>query len=185
MDKMAVSDNRSNKYRDFLYGEGEKNTVWRFGAAPSYEVVDKLFEDGRTKVWPSGSLEEKVQNLVKTYEMEMMHKLNPADYKSMDPNRMSFSVNGEESNQPGRNKKTRRKLQFLPPDVLAGGNARLQSCRGNCRDISFNFHYCFPSWFCIGDSPGLLRSSGHCFQVQALGIYGGSIQRSPSHWEKD
>ncbi|CAN0921504.1 Pathogen-related protein [Linum grandiflorum] len=88
---MAVS---SNKYRDFLYGEEEKNTVWRFGAPPSYEVVDKLFEDGRTKVWPLGSLEEKVQNLVKTYEMEMMHKLNPADYKSMDPKRMSFSVNG-------------------------------------------------------------------------------------------
>ncbi|CAL1362922.1 unnamed protein product [Linum trigynum] len=94
---MAVSEYRSDKYRDFLYGEGEKNTVWRFGAPPSFEVVDKLFEDGRTQVWPAGSLEEKVQNLVKTYEMEIMHKVNPADYKSMNAERITLSVNGRKA----------------------------------------------------------------------------------------
>jgi hypothetical protein len=33
-----------------LYGEGEKNTKWRFGSPPNYDIVNKLFEEGRTKV---------------------------------------------------------------------------------------------------------------------------------------
>lgn len=43
-------DQRSDKYRSFLYDEGEKNTHWNFGAPPNYDVVNKLFEEGRTKV---------------------------------------------------------------------------------------------------------------------------------------
>lgn len=42
----AVGD----KYRSYLHGEGEKNTKWRFGGPPNYDIVDKLFEEGRTKV---------------------------------------------------------------------------------------------------------------------------------------
>ena len=41
---------QSNKYRSFLYGDGETNTEWVFGVPPNYEVVDKLFEEGRTQV---------------------------------------------------------------------------------------------------------------------------------------
>lgn len=39
-----------DKYRSHWYGEGEKNTHWRFGAPPKYDLVNKLFEQGRTKV---------------------------------------------------------------------------------------------------------------------------------------
>lgn len=42
-------------YRTFLHGDAEKNTKWRFGAPPNYDVVNKLFEEGRTKV-PVSSL---------------------------------------------------------------------------------------------------------------------------------
>lgn len=91
---MATSGVREDKYRTFLYGEGEKNTKWRFGSPPNYDIVNKLFEEGRTKVWPSGSLEEKVQNLVKTWEMEMFHKTCFDDYKSVDPKNYTFSLNG-------------------------------------------------------------------------------------------
>lgn len=41
---------KKNKYRSFIYGEDEKNTTWVFGAPPNYDVVDKLFEEGRTQV---------------------------------------------------------------------------------------------------------------------------------------
>ena len=41
---------QGDKYRSYLDGEEEKNTKWRFGAAPNYDVVNKLFEEGRTKV---------------------------------------------------------------------------------------------------------------------------------------
>ncbi|KAK9707229.1 hypothetical protein RND81_07G181600 [Saponaria officinalis] len=83
-----------NKYRSFLYGEGEKNTTWVHGTTPNFDLVDKLFEEGRTQEWPLGSIEEKVQRLVKTMEMELFHKANPMDYKAIDPSRFTMAVNG-------------------------------------------------------------------------------------------
>lgn len=48
---MATSGvEEQDKYRTYLYGEEEKDTKWRFGAPPNYDVVNKLFEEGRTKV---------------------------------------------------------------------------------------------------------------------------------------
>ncbi|GLU07050.1 hypothetical protein SLE2022_240280 [Rubroshorea leprosula] len=92
---MASSSVEGDKYRSFIHGEGEKNTKWRYGAPPNYDVVNKLFEEGRTKIWPPGSLEEKVQNLVKTWEMEVFHKACFDDCKTMvDPKIFTSSVNG-------------------------------------------------------------------------------------------
>lgn len=84
----------SDKYRSFMHGEGEKSTVWRLGAPPNYDVVNKLFEEERTKEWPEGSLEEKVQRLLKTWEMEMVHKVRPEDQKSVHSHGFSASTNG-------------------------------------------------------------------------------------------
>lgn len=41
-----------DKYRSYLHGEGELNTNWRYGGPPNYDIVNKLFEDERTKVFP-------------------------------------------------------------------------------------------------------------------------------------
>ncbi|OAY23625.2 pathogen-related protein [Manihot esculenta] len=90
----AASAVEGDKYRSHLHGEEEKNTKWRFGGPPNYDTVNKLFEEGRTKVWPPGSLEEQVQNLVKTWEMEMFHKTCFDDYKSIDPKKFTFGLNG-------------------------------------------------------------------------------------------
>ncbi|XP_073008868.1 pathogen-related protein-like [Typha latifolia] len=91
---MASSGVEGDKYRSFMYGESEKNTVWRYGGPPNYDTVNKLFEEGRTQEWPVGSLEEKVQRLVKTWEMELVHKIRPEDYKTINANKFLFSVNG-------------------------------------------------------------------------------------------
>ncbi|KAL5560405.1 hypothetical protein UlMin_036616 [Ulmus minor] len=91
---MAASDDgRGDKYRNHLNERGEKITQWRFGEPPNYDVVNKLFEEGRTKVWPAGSLEEKVQNLVKTWEMELVHKANVDDFIYSSPD-FTYSLNG-------------------------------------------------------------------------------------------
>ncbi|KAH6759130.1 hypothetical protein C2S51_019365 [Perilla frutescens var. frutescens] len=42
-------------------------------------------------------MEEKVQNLVKTWEMEMFHKLDFGDYKTVDPDKYRFSLNGRKA----------------------------------------------------------------------------------------
>jgi hypothetical protein len=39
-----------DRYRSHLSGEGEKNTVWRHGAPPTYDAVNALFEAERTQV---------------------------------------------------------------------------------------------------------------------------------------
>ncbi|XP_052203349.1 pathogen-related protein-like [Diospyros lotus] len=86
-----------DKYRSHLNGEEEQNTQWRFGAPPNYDTVNKLFEEGRTKVWPAGSLEERVQNLVKSWEMEIFHKTSFDDNKTLDPNKYTVSLNGRKA----------------------------------------------------------------------------------------
>ncbi|KAK4600957.1 hypothetical protein RGQ29_010512 [Quercus rubra] len=90
---MASSSVGQEKYRSFLSEEEVKSTKWRFGV-PNYDVVNKLFEEGRTKIWLPGSLEEKVQNFVKTWEMEFFHKTDPDEFKSIDPKKFTFSANG-------------------------------------------------------------------------------------------
>ncbi|KAA8538312.1 hypothetical protein F0562_027865 [Nyssa sinensis] len=93
---MASSGSEGDKYRTHIIGEEEKNTEWRFGAPPNYDVVNKLFEEGRTKIWPPGSLEEQVQNLVKTFEMEIFHKARSNDFKTIDP-KYTASLNGRKA----------------------------------------------------------------------------------------
>lgn len=91
---MASSGFDGDKYRSYLSEEEKKNTQWRNGP-PNYDVINKFFEEGRTKVWPIGSLEEKVQRLVKTWEMEIVHKVNPAEFKTLDGKEFRISVNGK------------------------------------------------------------------------------------------
>lgn len=91
----AAEVGAGDKYRSFIHGESEKDTVWRYGAPPNYDVVNKLFEAERTRVWPEGSLEEKVQRLLKTWEMELVHKVRPEDQKTVNSEKYSASNNGE------------------------------------------------------------------------------------------
>ncbi|CAA3020360.1 Hypothetical predicted protein [Olea europaea subsp. europaea] len=90
---MATSAATGDKYRDYLTEEDVKNTKWNFGP-PNYDAVDKLFEEGRTNIWPEGSPEEKVQRRVKTWEMELVHKADPNQYKTLDAKKFKLGVNG-------------------------------------------------------------------------------------------
>ncbi|KZV23177.1 pathogen-related protein-like [Dorcoceras hygrometricum] len=89
-----ASVNGGDKYRSYLTEEDLRTTKWKAGP-PNYDLVNELFEQGRTKIWPVGSLEEQVQNLVKTWEMERVHKADPHDYKTLDPQKFVIGVNGK------------------------------------------------------------------------------------------
>nr|CAD1834081.1 unnamed protein product [Ananas comosus var. bracteatus] len=91
---VSMEGSVGDKYRSHLVGEGERNTRWRHGSPPTYELVNLLFEQERTKEWPKGSLEETVQNAIKTWEMELSHKTRLQDFKSINPNSFRLSVNG-------------------------------------------------------------------------------------------
>uniref|UniRef100_A0A7N1A396 Pathogen-related protein n=1 Tax=Kalanchoe fedtschenkoi TaxID=63787 RepID=A0A7N1A396_KALFE len=98
---MAKSDEQAehaikvggDKYRSILHEEAE-NIHWRHGGPPIFDAVNKLFEEGRTKEWPEGSLEEVVQNAVKSWEMELSHKLRLKDFKTINPDKFNLIVNG-------------------------------------------------------------------------------------------
>ncbi|KAE8680102.1 Pathogen-related protein [Hibiscus syriacus] len=84
-----------DKYRSFLDDETD-NVQWRHGGPPTYDVVNQLFEQGRTKEWEEGSLEEIVQNAIKTWEMELSHKVRLQDFKSINQQKFKLIVNGGE-----------------------------------------------------------------------------------------
>lgn len=84
----------SDKYRSFL--NNEENVQWRHGAPPVYDAVNALFEQGRTQVWKEGSLEETVQNAVKSWEMEFSHKIRIQDFRTINPEKFKFFINGRE-----------------------------------------------------------------------------------------
>ncbi|KDP34789.1 hypothetical protein JCGZ_10569 [Jatropha curcas] len=84
-----------DKYRSFLHDEAE-TTEWRHGGPPSYDSVNQLFEEGRTKEWPKGSVEEIVQNAIKSWEMELSHKTRLQDFKTINPQKFKLIVNGRE-----------------------------------------------------------------------------------------
>ncbi|XVE53118.1 hypothetical protein DITRI_Ditri02bG0178800 [Diplodiscus trichospermus] len=84
-----------DKYRSFLHDEPD-NVQWRHGGPPSYDAVNQLFEEGQTKEWAEGSLEETVQNAIKSWEMELSHKVRLQDFKSINPEKFKLIVNGRE-----------------------------------------------------------------------------------------
>ncbi|XP_061345085.1 pathogen-related protein-like [Gastrolobium bilobum] len=92
---MATQEIPSDKYRSFLHDEAD-TTQWRHGGPPTYDDVNKLFEEGRTKEWPEGSLEETVQNAIKSWEMELSHKTRMQDFKTINPEKFKIFVNGRE-----------------------------------------------------------------------------------------
>ncbi|KAK2659307.1 hypothetical protein Ddye_005840 [Dipteronia dyeriana] len=118
---MDSSGVEGDKYRYLLQGDTEKDTKWRFGVRPNYDAVNKLFQEGRTKIWPPGSLEERVQNLIKTWEMENFHKMRIEDFKSIVPEKFTFSLNGrkvlntQEWIQPTTAKFVARRTDVLQP----------------------------------------------------------------------
>ncbi|KAI6690334.1 hypothetical protein NL676_027162 [Syzygium grande] len=48
------------------------------------------------KEWPQGSIEEAVQNAVKSWEMELSHKTRLQDFKTVNPEKFKLIVNGRE-----------------------------------------------------------------------------------------
>ncbi|EAZ13433.1 hypothetical protein OsJ_03352 [Oryza sativa Japonica Group] len=105
---MAAADSSGgDKYRSHLAGDGEKNTVLPPRGATHVrhrEQPLRVREDAvicmhgvrrqRAQEWPAGSLEETVQNAIKTWEMELSHKARLQDFKSVSPGLFRLSVNG-------------------------------------------------------------------------------------------
>ncbi|KAJ6967328.1 hypothetical protein NC652_004780 [Populus alba x Populus x berolinensis] len=120
MAEEALIREAGDKYRSFLHDEAENITQWRHGGPPMYDSVNQLFEEGRTKEWPKGSLEEVVQNAIKSWEMELSHKTRLQDFKTINPDKFKL-IRGEDHQL--------RKRGFIGEETLRIGsyNALLKS----------------------------------------------------------
>ena len=84
-----------------------EDTKWRFGGPPDYSLTDLKYLKERSKVHADGSLEQVVENLVKTWEMERSHKTDANQHQSVDTEKFRLSANGgkvfenTEANQVG------------------------------------------------------------------------------------
>jgi len=67
---------------------------WRFGAKPDYTLANLAYLTGKKSNHAAGSLEQVVEDLVKTWEMERSHKLDLASHRSIDPAKFGISANG-------------------------------------------------------------------------------------------
>lgn len=165
---MASLETCEDKYRSYLSGEGEEHTHWRYGAPPDYDAVNTLFEQGRTKVWPPGSLEEKVQNLVKTWEMEMFHKTRFLDNKSIDPLHYTISLNGRKA----LNLEEKRKLGGSYNSLLQTSLPEKYRCYNPAEETVDTAHHAFTTAFPRG------------FALEVLQVYSGppEIVYKFRHW---
>ena len=83
----------------------DKEIKWRFGGPPDYTIANLAYLKGRTRIHDEGSLEQIVENLVKTWEMERSHKIDVTQHKSVDLDRFSLGANnGPQFNNVEANK---------------------------------------------------------------------------------
>lgn len=91
LDKIKAEFDLEEPVRSFM---NDKDTKWIFGGPPDYSLTNYLYLKERTHVHKPGSLEQVVENLVKTWEMERSHKADCTQHKSVDQERFAISANG-------------------------------------------------------------------------------------------
>lgn len=91
LEEIKSKYNLKEPERSFMDGDDIK---WRYGGAPDYSLTNMLFLKGRTTQHAEGSLELIVENLVKTWEMERSHKVDPQQHQSVDPSTFTIAANG-------------------------------------------------------------------------------------------
>lgn len=77
-----------------MFMDDVEKSNWRFGGKPDYSLTNYKFLTQRTRQHAEGGLEVTVENLVKTWEMERSHKLDPKTHQSVDQEKFRISANG-------------------------------------------------------------------------------------------
>ncbi|KAL4998739.1 hypothetical protein BDV10DRAFT_166151 [Aspergillus recurvatus] len=73
---------------------GDTAASWRYNRPPDYSKTREYFEKTKTTSHPAGSLEDLVQNLVKNWEIEASFKTSLDDWRTINPQTYTFSLNG-------------------------------------------------------------------------------------------
>jgi len=99
MDIMEARGEIERLKKEFGFREPDRgdlndpNIKWREGK-PDYTVANLAYMEGKTQNHAEGSLEEVVENLVKTWEMEASHKMELGQWVTVDATKYEVQVNG-------------------------------------------------------------------------------------------
>lgn len=74
--------------------EGSTDAQWRYQAPPDYSRSKENLAQESTRHHLEGTLEAIVQNLVRTFEMEVSFKTNPQQWLSIVNDKFRVSTNG-------------------------------------------------------------------------------------------
>lgn len=74
--------------------DGIDSTNWRFGGPPDYTLANHSYLTGKLSMHKEGSLEQVVEDLVKTWEMERSHKLDFKTHQTVDQEHFKIGANG-------------------------------------------------------------------------------------------
>lgn len=143
----------------------DSDIKWRFGGKPDYSLANYFYLKERSKIHLEGSLEQVVENLVKTWEMERSHKLDPTQHKSVDQENFRISANsGKVFNNIEANK-------------VGNYNVLLHACPANVWD-SENI-----SW---ETSHHIFHDAFAAFPWEVLDVYSGppKVAFTWRHWGK-
>mmetsp|Transcript_34618 Transcript_34618/g.81614 ORF Transcript_34618/g.81614 Transcript_34618/m.81614 type:complete len:272 (+) Transcript_34618:145-960(+) len=91
LEKIKAEHGLEEPVRSFM---DDPDTEWIFGGPPDYSLTNYLYLKERTHIHKPGSLEQVVENLVKTWEMERSHKADYKQHQSVDQERFAISANG-------------------------------------------------------------------------------------------
>ncbi|UJR34848.1 hypothetical protein I4U23_027629 [Adineta vaga] len=81
--------------RDFVLKDTSNETKWRNGI-PNYSRANSLFEKYKSTDHQQNSLPFIVQNIVKNWEKEVSHKIDPRQWTTVDLDNYRFSCNGQQ-----------------------------------------------------------------------------------------
>lgn len=117
------------------------DTEWRTGAAPDYSRSNQNLAKESVCKHLEGSLETIVQNLVRTFEMEVSFKTNPQQWLSVVQDKFRVSTNG------GRDFDAAELGAKGTYNVFMADSLHYKSSSESFESSHQTFHTCFPQGF--------------------------------------
>ncbi|KIW09321.1 hypothetical protein, variant 1 [Verruconis gallopava] len=93
----------------------DDSSIWRFGKKPDYTKTRKVYEETKRCNHAAGSLPDLVENLVKNWEIEASFKTRLEDWRTINQERYSFSMNGKQRSSVDYMLKQGTYNAILPP----------------------------------------------------------------------
>jgi len=126
-------------------GEFKEGIRWRNGAKGDYTAANAKYLNERIATWQSPAcLEHVVSNLVKTLEMELTKKANPAQWISVDPAIFRYRANG------GAWVETQEAVEKGSYNILLkGADPEMYDAEQSFDESHQGFHAAFPGGFAL------------------------------------